>query len=192
MTNVLDANPDIAEKLMSELLTYTANTNVGNHILVYPTDETGGGNFTISIQSESGLFHDVSDSGSFTLNNKTIEDHLIEFKIAMEPAGDTGGYIGIDFYLDPEDADVSFTVTYDDDPSIEFPWHIGSAAEPVISSEYVISMNNPSIVMSFPQVRHFRGRGVYIWSVPPSLKSEFESRLSPEEIAELEALGYVH
>lgn len=193
LNNVLDRETDIAERLIGELFMYAAKTNEGNHVLLYPTDETGGGVFTLILESESGIFSDIETRGKFTVENIIILDHRIIYEVSMRTAGRGGGYLGLDFYLQPEDAEVTFSITHRGNPEVEFPWHLGGEdVESVTGNEFTISMTDHRVAMSFPQVRRFLARGLYIWCVPPSLQSEFESRMSPETAAELEALGYLH
>ncbi len=193
LNNVLDRETDIAERLIGELFTYAARTNEGNHVLLYPTDETGGGVFTLILVSESGMFSDIKTRGNFTVENKIISDHRIIFEVSMGTAGHGGGYLGLDFYLQPEDAEVTFSIAHRGNPEAEFPWHLGGEeVESFTDNEFTISMTDHRVAMSFPQVRRFLARGLYIWCVPPRLQSEFESRMSPETAAELEALGYLH
>jgi hypothetical protein len=176
-----------ADELSSEIVIYSAQTSEGCHFRLYPTEEAPNGTFTVTATTANGKFSDVRASSTGSIETENVEDSRLEYGAQFR----RGGYFGLDFMIEPEDAEVTFSASFGDNPDVQFPWYLGASAAPFTAGEYTISMTDPRIAMSYPQARLTTSEGVYIWSVPPSVRASMEGTLSPETIEELVSLGYI-
>jgi len=186
--NLFTREKQLGEELSSQLLMYSIQTSEGCHARLYPLEGVRNVTYELGATVEGGAFSDIVvgyKKGALVAEIK--EPNRIVSQVMLE----TGGYIGIDFNVTPEDAEVTFTANIIENPVAEFPWYLGSADDPINASKLTMSILDPRIAMSYPQARRSTSTGAYVWSVPPSILAELENTLSPEARQELRALGYV-
>ncbi|HDS31072.1 MAG TPA: hypothetical protein ENN67_08525 [Firmicutes bacterium] len=177
----------IANELATEIVLYSAQTSEGCHLRVYPTDEASNGIFKVTASTDEGVFSEVSGLTTGTIESRNVGDKSVEFRAQFR----RGGYFGLDFMIEPEDARVTFSVIFEDNPDIQLPWYLGASGTMFLSNEYTLGMTDPRITLSYPQARLTNSQGVFIWTVPPSIRANMVNELSPEMIEELVSLGYI-
>jgi arylsulfatase A-like enzyme len=190
--NLIGTEPALAEPLISLLMMYTTQTSEGFHLMLYPTDLTGTATFSVVVSVSDGEFKDVTyDAVNGEVLSESEEDRSLSYEVSLNNSGGiSSGYFMLDFLTEPEDVDVGFEVRVSGRET-ELPWHFGNQREAVMGNEVAISMVDSRISMSFPEALGGERQGVYIWSVPPSVRIELEDTLSQETLEELRALGYV-
>jgi hypothetical protein len=179
---------ELFQRLMGELLVYAGQTSEGCHLRVYPTDETRDKAFEVVVTVAQGKFGDVSSEARGEIVEETVEDAKLAYQVKLG----RGNYFALDFFVEPEDAEVSFTVRCVEAPETALPWYLGASSTSFQANGLSISLVDGRIAMSYPRARVTDSEGVYIWSVPPSVRTQFEGTLSPETLEELRSLGYIH
>ncbi len=186
-TNLVSMETDRAEALTGEIVIYSAQTSEGCHFRLYPTEDAPNGVFTVIATAHDAVFTNPCATSTGTIESEDIQDSEIRYDAQFR----RGGFFGMDFLVEPESAEVTFTVSFNPNPGIEFPWYLGASDLSFTGNEHTVSMVDPSIAMAYPQARLSTSEGVYIWSVPPSVRDELQNSLSPETIEELVSLGYI-
>lgn len=188
-TNLFSARSDVGVPMMTELLMYSTRTSAGFHVRLYNfEDYWAPQKYQLAATVEGGQFSNIVHASEGVIINESLESDFIVVQVEFG----TNGYISLDFDVTPEDALVTLAAEYTDDVEMSFDWYLGSSAEPETCYGIALTMLDESIAMSFPQARLTNSHGVYIWSIPGSIKDELASSLTPEQRAELDALGYVH
>ncbi len=186
-TDLIASEPEICGRLIGEIIVYSTQTSEGCHLRLYPTLEAPNGLFAVRAAAENGTFNNVSADSMGVIVTESIFDQQLHYQVECSRRQ----YFALDFMVEPEDAVVTFTVTFSANPEYEFPWYFGASDTPSYSGEITVSMVDRSVAMSYPQARLSDAGGVYIWTVPPSVRMLMENTLSEESLEELRALGYI-
>ncbi len=195
--NLYETEVEVAERLSTELLMYSAGTSEGFHMRLYPLEEVTSVVYELAVSVEDGIFSDIVHEYRGTLINETLQPDRIVSQVLIECAGvehaeyQRRDFIELGFNVEPEEAPVTIQARILDSPEIEFPWQLGASDMPIEAGEITITMPDSRIAMSYPEAGSHFSYGVYIWSVPPSIRDELENTLSPEALEELRALGYI-
>jgi len=187
LNNLAETETDIATRLADELLLYSAHTDEGAHVRLYNLPGIVNTDYELTIEVVGGEFSDVRSSFQGTLINESLGTTVLVSRVNLPQ----NGYIGLDFNVTPETADVKFKARVVDRPDVEFPWYLGSSTIPIKSADFELQILDERVSMSYPQARLTTAEGVYIWSIPQMIRDLFEGSISPETRAELDALGYL-
>ncbi|MFH1675472.1 MAG: sulfatase [bacterium] len=186
--NLVSSEKDKSEALSAELIVYSSQTGEGSHFRFYPPKDLRGNTFRVVATTENGVFKDWKENTRGEIKDKSFESKRLEVSAKLEVTD----FLALDFYIEPEDAEVVFTLIDEDSPDLKLPWSLGSSGNSSEMNELRISMTDKRIAMSLPQARLTDSEGAFIWSVPPSVRAQFEGTLSPEVRQELSAVGYLH
>jgi hypothetical protein len=187
--NLFLSRADIGTPLTTELLMYSMQTSEGCHVRMYNFEGySAPQKYQLTITTQGGQFSDIVNSSEGVVVERTFDPSLI---VAQVEFG-AGGYISLDFNVTPENAEITFSAEFLDEPDKDFDWYLGASGTPMVGKGVALTMLDDSVAMSFPQAQLTNSHGVYIWSIPPSIKSELADSLTPEQRAELDALGYIH
>ena len=190
--NLFDVETDLAESVFGELLTYSAQTDEGTHVVIYPSPQTNGKVYRVTLSMADGVINNPTPFAyKGDIQDERIEDSYVEYSCMMDyEEGKRPAEFSLTFFPEPETAEFRITVEVVGMPSFQLPWTIGGTTEVTWPVELVLSTLDPSIALSYPRTSMPEREGVYVWSVPPSL-TRFEHNLSPETLEELAALGYI-
>ena len=187
-TNLISTEKEKSEALSAELIVYGSRTGEGCHFRFYPPKDYRGHTFRVVATTQTGVFKDWKENTRGEVKDKSSDGKRLEISAKL----DVTNFLALDFYIEPEDAAVTFTLTDENSPDAKFPWFLGSSDVPGDMNVQAISMTDRRIAMSLPQARLTDSEGAFIWSVPPSVRAQFENTLSPETRQELSAVGYLH
>jgi len=190
--NLFDDEPDLSEKLISDLIAQSAQKDIGTHVTIYPTGDTWEKVYRVTVEMQDGILRDPTPlilKGE--IHSELVEDNRLVYEMSMRsPDGDRRGVFTLTFFPEPEDAVFTLTVNIDNYQSANIPWIVGDSIEAAYPGQLTISSLDPEIAMAFPQALLRDRQGVFIWSVPPSM-TQFDQTLSQETLDELAALGYI-
>lgn len=163
--------------------------SLGYHLFFIPANENRDDTYILTVNTEDGLIINPVCSLRGGTISPEVTENMITYEINFGNRVKRPLYLN--FSVEPEDSIARFKVINVDEAGMIFPWFTGDSNESFMANEFSAAMIDSSVVVSMPDMSREREPGVYIWSVPPSIISDFTETLSPEALEELRALGYI-